>query len=260
MTDFPLSAGRDREMVRHETKRRTLTVIRRAQLTDTLVRFTFTSDDHFDGFVSLGPEDHVKVFFPAEDVPAARDYTPGDFRPGGADGAELDLDFVVHGDAGPATAWASNAEVGTELEIGGPRGSRLAPSGFRNVVLVADASGTPALRRWLLAYQGVSPVKAILFGPDARLTDYFSDHERQLAGIEESWTDESKLLDRVTGQDIDGDTFVWAAGEANALIPIRSWLKNEKGLGAPNLSLHGYWRAGEAALGDHAPIDPSDPD
>jgi NADPH-dependent ferric siderophore reductase len=172
----------------------------------------------------------------------------------------LDLDFVVHPDAGPATSWASRAQDGTPLELGGPRGSRLAPSGFRNVILVADASGTPALRRWLLAYRGVARVKAILFGPDARLADYFSDHERQLAGIEDAWSDASLLFDSVTGQDIDGDTFVWAAGEANALIPIRSWLKNEKGLRAPNLSLHGYWRAGEAGLGDHAPIDPSDPD
>ncbi len=61
-------------------------------------------------------------------------------------------------------------------------------------------------------------------------------------------------------QDVDADTFVWAAGEATALIPVRRWLKAEAGLPKENLSLHGYWKRGEAGLDHHAPLDPADPD
>jgi NADPH-dependent ferric siderophore reductase len=67
------------------------------------------------------------------------------------------------------------------------------------------------------------------------------------------------LLETVSAQDIDQDTFVWAAGEAGALVPVRRHLKAQQ-LPRENLSLHGYWRRGESGLDHHAPLDPSDPD
>jgi NADPH-dependent ferric siderophore reductase len=259
MPDFPLSSGREREGQRHETKRRLLRVIRRIELTDTLVRFTFTGDE-LDGFASVGPDDHVKIFFATDGEPAMRDYTPSEYRAAAKNGPELDLDFVVHGDSGPATAWASRADIGTELTIGGPRGSRYAPSGFRNAVLIADATGAPALRRWVRAFAGSTPVTAVFYGGDMRIAEYLDASERGGASLIRATDVAGGLLGAVQAADIDADTFVWAAGEATALVPVRRWLKAEKGLGKENLSLHGYWRDGEIAVSGHAPLDPSDPD
>jgi NADPH-dependent ferric siderophore reductase len=246
--------------VRHEgARRRRLTVLERTPVTGTLVRFTLGGD--LDGFASLGPEDHVKAFFNSPGGPVGRDYTPSEFRPvGSSSGAELDIDFVVHGDTGPATAWASAARPGGKLEIGGPRGSRLAPTGFGNAVLLADASGMPALRRWIRALAGVTPVHAVLFGDDPDLVGYLDDAEGLAATPQLAPTGEYDLLDVVRSQDITADTFVWAAGEAGALIPVRRWLKTEAGLPKQNLSLHGYWKHGTAGLDHHAPLDPADPD
>lgn len=261
MSTFPLSGtARIRESIRHEgARRRHLHVLERVGLTDSLVRFTFAGD--LEGFASLGPEDHVKAFFPGPDGFVGRDYTPAEFRPiGASSGPELDIDVVVHGVAGPATAWASRAGRGDGLDIGGPRGSRLAPTGFTNALLIADPSGTPALRRWIRAFAGVTPVHALLFGDDARLVDYLDDAERMTATPQLARTGEYDLLEVVRSQDVTTDTFVWAAGEANALIPVRRWLKQEVGLPKESLSLHGYWKSGVAGLDHHAPLDPGDPD
>ncbi|WP_375399606.1 siderophore-interacting protein [uncultured Amnibacterium sp.] len=262
MSTFPISTGepRTRDTVRHEVRRRSLTVQSRTRLTDSLVRFTLVGDD-LAGFTSFGPEDHVKVVFDSADGPVGRDYTPSEFRPlGRSSGPELDLDFVVHGTAGSATAWATAAQPGATLQVGGPRGSRLAPAGFRNVILLADASGMPALRRWVRAYAGVTPVHAVLFGDDATLLDHLDEAEALAATPQVALTGRFDLLEVVRAQDITADTFVWAAGEAGDLIPVRRWLKGEAGLPAGNLSLHGYWKRGTAGLDHHAPLDPADPD
>ena len=118
MSTFPLASGRAREAVRHDLVRRTGTVLERVDLPGGLVRITVGGPE-LAGFVSLGPADHVKVMLPTADGPVGRDYTPSEFRPIGAtSGPELDLDLVVHGTEGPASAWAAAAAVPGRGRIG----------------------------------------------------------------------------------------------------------------------------------------------
>lgn len=51
--------------IRHETRRRTLTVSSTALLTPRMRRFGFTAPDLHD-FVSASPDDHIKLFFLAQ--------------------------------------------------------------------------------------------------------------------------------------------------------------------------------------------------
>ncbi|CAM5202109.1 siderophore-interacting protein [Oligella ureolytica] len=74
-----------------------------------------------------------------------RDYTPRRYDP---ETNELDVDFVLE-HAGPATDWASNAEVGHYVGIGGPRGSFVIPTDFDWHLLMADEAALPALCRRL---------------------------------------------------------------------------------------------------------------
>ncbi|WP_375388501.1 siderophore-interacting protein [uncultured Amnibacterium sp.] len=256
MSTFPLAAGRDREAVRHELVRRTVRVLGRTDLPGHLVRVTVGGDE-LAGFASVGPADHVKVFLPTSGGVVARDYTPSEYRPVGASsGPELDLDFVVHGEEGPASAWALTAAPGDEVSFGGPRGSRLAPSGYRNALVIADPSGLPALRRWVRAFAGVVPVHALLFG-GAEAVGYLDDAELA-AATPQVLAAEHDLVEVVASQDLDDDSFVFAAGEATALVPVRRHLRER--LPKEHLSLHGYWRRGDATFDHHSPLDPSDPD
>lgn len=258
MSTFPLAEGRGRSAVRHDLVRRTAVVLRKEELPGGMIRVTVGGDE-LAGFTSVGPADHVKLFFPTTSGGVlGRDYTPSEFRPiGASSGPELDLDLVAHGTDGPASAWALASAPGDTLAFGGPKGSRLAPSGFRNALLVADPSGLPALRRWIRAYAGTLPVHAVLFG-GAVAEGYLDDAERT-AATPQVVTEEHDLVTVVAAQDVDADTFVFGAGEAGALAAVRRHLK-DLGLPKENRSLHGYWKRGDAGFDHHAPLDPTDPD
>src|SRR5262245_52006662 len=114
--------------VRHETRRRALTVKQVDRLTPHMIRVTLSGSE-LEGLTSLGFDDHVKLFFPngtnanGEPQNDARDYTPRRYD---AKAQTLEVDFAIH-DAGPATKWASEVKAGQTLNIGGPRGSMVVP-------------------------------------------------------------------------------------------------------------------------------------
>src|SRR5699024_11326711 len=86
----------------------------------------------------------------------ARDYTPLVSAAG-----ELELDFVIHGDQGPATRWASQVTEGAELVVAGPRGSMLPPENADWYVLGGDETALPAISRWLQALPPAADVTVL---------------------------------------------------------------------------------------------------
>lgn len=266
------STALTRRHVRHELALRHLTVSAVRPVTARVVRVTLTGD--LDGFAADGPSDHVKVYFPdpvTGDVATpgfaagglglsapgrviARDYTPRDFRAG--DG-ELDLDFVVHGDEGPASAWAGRATPGDRLAVAGPKSSRLVPDGLTGLVLVVDETAFPAASRWLRLTPSDVPVTALLDVPDEGAATYFDG----APGAERATFHVGGDLDAaLRALPIEPGTFVFLAGEATRLVPLRRYLRRELGLGPDQVAASGYWKRGVVALDHHAPVDPDDPD
>jgi NADPH-dependent ferric siderophore reductase len=260
------STVRPREVVRHPLVRRTLTVAAVRDIAPTMRRITLTGAD-LDGFVSDGPEDHVKVFFPGiePDEMVARDFTPREYRPATAGApAELDIDFVLHGSTAPATAWATGARVGDGISIGGPRGSKLPPEGLSSAVLVADPTSLPAMMRWIEMLPTDVGLTAVVVVPDDSYRPYVAQSARRLEWIlVEEPDDEARAADLLTvvrGLKLDPSTYVWAAGEATSLIPVRRYLRRELGLDKTRAVVDGYWLRGTSNLDHHAPLDPTDPD
>lgn len=245
-----------RERISHELARRTLTVLRTRTLSPTMVRVTLGGPE-LEGFAAPGPADHVKLFFPGSE---SRDYTPAAFRPAGADHeATLDIDFVVHGDDGPASRWAARAVIGDELVVAGPRGSQLAPDGLTRLVLVVDETAYPAASRWLQAAGDTLPVDVLTWPTDASADAYFDAGLPAQASVTAFEADE--LEDGLRSlEPFDGTTFFFLAGEASALVPLRRYLRRELELPAEQVQVSGYWKRGVAGLDHHAPVDPSDPD
>lgn len=264
-------------IMRHEPAIRRLSVSATRKLSPGFVRITLTGDD-LKGFTSSGPTDHSKLFFPDPatgtiSAPAivdgrmerpqdgtiiVRDYTPRQFRGGAA--PELDFDFFLHGD-GPASAWAAAAAVGDPIVVAGPRGSRMPPAGLARVVVAADETAMPALARWIESLP--AEVEVVAFASVANESDaaYLEPAHVNRARVVwiEQQPDALERAFRAYGP-ISDDTFVWVAGEATSLVPIRRYLRRELGLPAAQVKVDGYWKGGEAGRDHHAPVDPSDPD
>ena len=244
-----------RESVRHELALRELRVVRRERLTSSLTRVTVTGDQ-LAGFSALGPEDHVKLLFPSQDGERiTRDYTPAAFD---EEALELSLDFVLHGDEGPASRFASGAQPGDPLVVAGPRGSRMPPIGATGYVLLADEAALPALGRWIAAVGDEAEVTAFVQSDHADVLDYplVAGGRVTVTAIP---TGADAALAALEGPSIDAGTYVWAAGEASALIPARRALRGS-GLGKDRAKVDGYWRKGVAGLDHHAPLDPEHPE
>jgi len=269
-----------RTRVRHPLVARHVTVSATHKVAPSMVRVTVRGAE-LSGFDSRGPSDHVKVFFPdantgivavphftegkpsppAEGTVIARDYTPLEYRENAPGGPELDLDFVLHGDHGPASAWAARAAVGDPLVIAGPRGSHLAPTGLTSAVLVADETALPAASRWLRVLDASVAITGLFSVADIATADYFDAVEggatlRWFAGQGR----DAALEQALRALTFDARTFVMLAGESTSLVPLRRFLRRELGLAREQVDAQGYWKKGQVNFDHHAPLDPDDVD
>ena len=233
--------------LRHETRRRTLTVTTVDQLTPSMLRLGFTCADFAD-FVSAGFDDHIKLFFPGAppgERPLMRDFTPRAFDT--ARGL-LTIDFAIH-EAGPATAWATGARVGDTLEIGGPRGSMVVPDDFDWYLLIGDETALPAIGRRLEELRASVPVTSFVLLSDER--------DAQAIATQAHWTphwisrrkgqkDAATVLEALKDyQPPAGEGHVWIAAETSIAKAVRAYVVDILGHPKEWVKAAGYWKQGE---------------
>lgn len=234
--------------VRHETRRRWLTVATVEALTPRMRRITFASEAFAD-FVSLAPDDHIKLFFgtTGDGKPVMRDFTPRAFD---LEAGTLTIDFALH-EAGPATQWAAAAAPGDRLEIGGPRGSMVVPDDFDWYWLIGDETALPAIGRWVEALPAGKPVWTVAAIADAGEKQAFAGD----AAWQPIWCtrdgsdadDASRLRAALDSLPLPaGDGFVWIAAESSVARALRAYLNEERGHPKAWIKAAGYWKRGES--------------
>ncbi len=264
----------DRAGMRHRFTAREATVSAVASVGD-FVRVTLTGAAFAD-FRSSGPTDHARVFFPhpvtgelvapiadgeegiiRPDGPTfGRDFTPLNVRETDA-ARSVDLDILRHVDPGPAAAWAERAQPGDRLVVVGPRGSAAAPQGATRALLVVDGTALPAASRFVAELPAATAIDLIAYG------DLTADAAQAYLGTGRAcsvFEAAGDLVDEARDLAPDAGTFVFAAGEASVLAPLRRYLRRELALPAEQVAISGYWRRGVVAWDHHAPVDPYDPD
>ncbi|MFF7708235.1 siderophore-interacting protein [Pseudomonas sp. NPDC007930] len=241
--------------VMHEIKRRRLEVLRVEQLTPRMRRITLGGPE-LAGFLSLGADDHIKLFFArnAEEEaalgslvlgrdhtgpkPAMRDYTP---RRIDLERGELDIDFVIHGD-GPASTWAEHAKPGDHLHLGGPRSSLIVPDLFDSYLLIGDETALPAIARRLEELPAHREALVVVQIEDAA--------ERQplhsAASLQVVWVErhQADLAEVVKGLQLPaGELWAWVATEKGLARQLRALLLEHHSLADEQIKAAGYWRA-----------------
>jgi NADPH-dependent ferric siderophore reductase len=267
---------------RHRFTAREAVVTAVSRPVDEFVRVTVSGPDFHD-FVSTGPSDHARVYFPdpvtgeliapratgpgedgiirPESPSFARDFTPLHPRRDPATGQRsVDLDILLHVDPGPAAAWGAQAKVGDALVLVGPRGSKAATQNAPRVLLVVDPTAFPSATRWIAEVPATTTVDVIAdVAGDPAWAETYLRQESGRADISVVGGGHD-LAEAVRTAGVDASTYVFAAGEASRLISLRRYLRNEAALPRDQFAISGYWKRGTAGFDHHAPIDLSDPD
>ncbi|MER5266440.1 siderophore-interacting protein [Actinosynnema sp. NPDC002837] len=178
---------------------------------------------------------------PAEDRPDLRWYTIRAHRP---ERNEVDVDFVLHGDAGPGTRWATSAEVGRSVGFRAGNSGYRPPSGGA-VLLAADETALPAL--CAILESGV-PADARIF---AEVPD---EGYRVAVDAPVTWlyrgadAPGSHLLRAVADLPSPAPDYAWVCGESTLATTVRRHLVKERGVDRRSVMFSGYWKLGAARL------------
>jgi NADPH-dependent ferric siderophore reductase len=245
---------------------RVLSVTGVEQLTPHMRRIRFRGEDlgRYDSLEAL----HVRLFIPPvglpepvwpmigvdgllqspppERRPAIRKYT---IREIDVAAGTLAIDFVLHDDAGPGSAFAANVQIGDRIGMAGPGGRGLKQA--ERYIFLADETGLPALARMLEHLPVDARGLALVEIADAAerqplaLPEGFElrwlQRDGAMPGSANLLTDALATLDWPAGE---GSLYLWAACEHAAFREIRAAARQYL---RPEIDAHlvvSYWRAG----------------
>lgn len=252
-----------------------LEVKRKEWLTPRLLRVVLTGED-VPLFAETTVGENNKIFLPREgqreivfprmergrrvmpdgvEPPVIRTFT---HRGIDLEANEIWIDFVVHGDEGPASAWASRAQSGDVLGVAMKLGpSELIPAADE-YILAGDMAAVPVLSSILESLPASARAKVVLevHGPEDELpisTDAQADI-RWLHNPEP--TRGSRLPEAVRALELPPQgtkRFAYVAAELRAVRSLREFFRLENGWGRDELYAYSYWKA-------DAPEDVSEPE
>ena len=237
---------------------RLLTVKSAWYLTPNMIRVVFAGPE-LAGFPEGRDGGNCKLMFPEQGEtkasfadrllngppPVRRTYTVRRFD---AETAELSIDFVAHGDEGPASRWASHAKAGDFLGFAGPSEPKVTQFTADWYLLAADPSAIPVAAVTLEAMPRDAKGVAIF--------EITSAGDRQIIdmpdGVEAHWLIQPDPHHASTAQEdlirsIDwpeGRVQTCIAGESSVIKSLRAFLAQEKKVPREDTCISGYWKIG----------------
>lgn len=262
------------QLVRHALKPRRLLVESTKLVTPRMRRVVLTGPD-LEGFASLAPEDHVKLFFPhpGESRPQlpvvealglvlpkpalgkvhGRDYTPLSYD---SKNLRLTIDFFLHDGGGVAAAWARQARPGQELGVLGPRGSYVTSRRFGEYLLFGDETALPEIEGRLGLLEPRARAQVVLLVTDeAERRELTSAARLDIRWIYRAPHLRERLLHAVSDAVPEAFSgFAWLAGEAGEVRAVYEFLLRARGVDPKRVRASGHWKRGVVNHDHHEPI------
>ncbi len=240
---------------------RNLEIVRTSDITPNMKRITL-GGKALEGFPEKQEGSYIKLWFPwpgeheismpdanqprgPGNGPMMRTYTIRRFD---SASLELDIDFALHGDEGPASRWAMYAQPGDRITISGPGSGTMIDPAADWFFMVGDMTALPALT----ANLKLLPDNARGYFVMEVLHESDIQELARPENIEMHWmvnpspgTGDSGLLDRVRQLAfLDGRPFVWAACEFNTMRALRHYFRQEKQVERFHVYASSYWKKG----------------
>ena len=161
----------------------------------------------------------------------------------------LTIDFVAHGDEGPASAWVIRANVGDPLGVLMKYKPKPLFLPAENYLLVGDHTALPVVAAILEQLPKDAKGKAILEVYSKE--DVLELDKPENVALDWIYNTEpgkiSLLPNLVKKEKIEGDSnFVFVAVEYNSANEIQSFLRNHEKLNRSDWQTYAYWKYGQA--------------
>lgn len=233
--------------MRHESCRRTLSVVSREYLTPNMLRIVLGGDE-LAGFNSPSADDHIKLHIPGgQDGEESRDFTP---RAYDSEKQELTLDIAVHA-SGPAMKWAQSAAPGDHVDISGPRKSSMVPDDFDWWLLIGDETALPAIARRIENLpEGIDVISVVTVCSQRDIQNVKTrahHHPVWIIRDEHTSTDHDEIISRLNQLTLpEGEGYVWIAAEARTARGLRNYCQQVMDHHQDWMRATGYWVKGRA--------------
>jgi NADPH-dependent ferric siderophore reductase len=221
------------------------------------------------GIGGLNPGAHIKIIIPGikgekaalpdlssgrpdwydqKNKPVSRTYT---IRNLDSVNGVVDIEFVLHGDAGPASAWAAKASVDDYLGLGIKKSGR-AHEWAGWYLFAGDETATPAIAAMLESLPAETAGVAFLEADSP--SDIFTINTK--SSVEVRWLSRDgerpehsdKLLKAITAIEVPGvalySRYAWIAGEHDMVKATKKYVSEQMGFDREELHATVYWTAG----------------
>lgn len=224
---------------------RELQVIRSTYITPHMLRITLGGEG-LAGFPLEQESAYVKLIFPqaGEARPLLRTYTVRQQR-----ATEIDVDFVIHDVAGPASSWALNAAPGDTILVGGPGSKKLINTEADWFLLVGDMTALPAISVNLALLPHYARGHAVLeVASEADIQPLVHPENLELHWVINAAPDPEGVALRNHVAQLpwgEGQLSVWAACEFTSMRILRQYFR-EREVAKTHLYISSYWKIGNS--------------
>ncbi|PPG27777.1 siderophore-interacting protein [Pseudoclavibacter sp. RFBG4] len=244
----------------------------RERVSEHVVRVTLEGDD-FARFQGLGFDQWFRLLLPQQDEtvfdrvhdridfkgylkyllisqstrPAIRNYTVREFRQAQR---QLDIDVIVHGDAGIAGPWARDAQIGAPVALIDQGCGYAPPASTDWQLLVADETGMPAIVGILRDLPKTARGHAIVEIPshgDAQPVELPSGFTLDWVTRPNGTRPGETALQAARETRLEGSTpYAFAVGESQLATGVRRHLVRDLAVPKTQVTFAGYWKLGRS--------------
>lgn len=197
-------------------------------------------------FPETDPDTGSPIAAPAHLSPVRRTYTHSGID---LERSEIFIDFVQHGDSGPASAWAFNCKPGDVLGIMMRTHPKELFPKVDHLVLIGDATALPAIMSMLNQVPEQTTVTAVIEVHSKEDQLYPSNNNHINIHWLHNPTPEkgSKLAEKAMSLPLPKESrFAFVAAEFDTVKTLRTYFRKQKDWDRTELSAYSYWRAGVA--------------
>lgn len=227
-----------------------LTVVAVSEATERTRRIRFYTPNLFDDYEPK-PTGWLRFWFPDLENPEKRHQRAYTIIEADVERGEFSVDFLLHQPSGPASTWATRAEVGQQLMATLYGASDFtAKDEATGYLVIGDGASLPSINSLIPVIPAHVPVELYfaVYHPEDRTMPISEHPALHVTYVDVTiHTEPTALAEAIEARDWS-DWLAWVSGEIKAVRGIKQVLKDIHGFPASEIKAQPYWARAKSQL------------